>query len=60
MFDIVVEERVIKKDIPKLPKDIKQRIQAIVEQKLTIDPILFGKTLKHDWRDHYSTRVGDY
>jgi mRNA interferase RelE/StbE len=60
MFDVILEERVIKKDIPKLPKVIKQRMQIIVEQRLTEDPILFGKPLRHDWRSHYSARAGDY
>lgn len=60
MFGIILEERVIKKDIPKLPKVIKQRMQTFVEQKLVEDPILFGKPLKYDWRNHYSARIGDY
>ncbi|MEK7654914.1 MAG: type II toxin-antitoxin system RelE/ParE family toxin [Pseudomonadota bacterium] len=60
MFEIVLEERVIKTDIPKLSKAVRLRVQTVIEQKLTQYPDLFGKPLRYDWRNHYSGRVGDY
>lgn len=60
MFILVLEKRVIKEDIPNLPKAIKERMKKAFEEKLCIDPITFGKPLRYDLRHHFRLRVGDY
>jgi mRNA interferase RelE/StbE len=51
---------VVKKDIPELPKTAKKIIKAAIEERLTLDPIGFGKPLKYSLKGHRRLRVGDY
>jgi mRNA interferase RelE/StbE len=51
---------VIKEDIPLLPKKIKLSIKKAIEERLTLDPIGFGKPLRYSLRGHRRLRVGDY
>ena len=59
-YTIVYAERVSKKDIPKLSAPVKRRIRTAIEQKLTLDPLHFGKPLKYSFQGHHRLRVGDY
>ncbi len=51
---------VIDQDIPSLPKSIKNRIKTAIEEKLAVNPIVFGKPLQHSLKGHRRLRVGDY
>lgn len=51
---------VVKEDIPLLPKRIKDTIKKAIEERLTLDPIGFGKPLRYSLRGHRRLRVGDY
>jgi mRNA interferase RelE/StbE len=53
-------ERVVKKDIPSLPKTIRARIQKAIEERLAVDPVGYGKPLQHSLKGHRRLRVGDY
>ena len=53
-------ESVVRKDIPKLSKAVKQQIRKAIEQKLTVLPIEFGKPLRYSLKGARSLRVGDY
>ncbi len=48
------------KVLEKIPKDDLQRIQNAIEQKLTKEPLLFGKPLRHSLKGSRRLRVGDY
>lgn len=54
-LDSVVEE-----DIKALPKNAKSQIQKAIEERLTVDPIGFGKPLRYSLKGHRRLRVGDY
>ena len=53
-------QSVVRKDIPKLSKAVKQQIRKAIEQKLTVRPIEFGKPLRYSLKGARSLRVGDY
>ena len=58
--DILCQDEVIKKNIPKLSVAVKSIIKSNVESKLISDPISFGKPLRHSLKGHRRLRVGDY
>lgn len=51
---------VIKEDISALPKTAKSIIKKAIEERLTIDPVGFGKPLRYSLKGHRRLRVGDY
>ena len=59
-FELKYEERVVRKEIPKLPKKMRWQIQRDIEKKLTTFPEIFGKPLRKSLKGHRRLRVGDY
>ena len=70
IYRIEYLESVVREDIPKLSKDVRNRIRKAIEQKLTSHPIEFGKPLRYslkgarrlrvdDWRIVYTIEPGD-
>lgn len=51
---------VIEEDIAKLPKTAKTMIKKAIEERLTLDPIGFGKPLRYSLKGHRRLRVSDY
>ena len=47
-------------DIKRIPNPHKQGIQTAIEQKLTSDPVLYGKPLQFSLSGLRSLRVGNY
>lgn len=60
LYSIVYLENVTKYDIPDLPNSIKPIIKKAIEQRLTIDPMGFGKPLRYSLKGHRRLRVSDY
>lgn len=60
MHTIKYDERVILKDLPKLSSVVRKRIQISIQEKLLLDPVTFGKPLRHSFKNIRSLRVGDY
>ncbi len=60
MFEVEYLSAVVEKDIPALPKTMRQRIRAAIETRLMTDPVGFGKPLQHSLKGHRRLRVGDY
>jgi mRNA interferase RelE/StbE len=59
-YEIEYLTSVVKEDIPLLPKRIKTSIKKAIEERLTLDPLGFGKPLRYSLRGHRRLRVGDY
>lgn len=59
-FQIQYHEFVIKEDIPRLPKSIKERVKSAIETKLTSHPEHFGRPLRRSLKGYRKLRVGDY
>ena len=53
-------EVVVREDIPRLPKTVKLRIKRAVEERLTTNPMGFGRPLRYSLKGYRSLRVGDY
>ncbi len=48
------------KKFRRLPNNVKERIRLMIEEKLTREPSLFGKPLRHPLHGLWSLRVGEY
>ncbi len=59
-FRILYKRKVLEDDVPFLDFSIANRIQSVIEKKLAIDPVHFGKPLRHELKGARSLRVGDY
>ena len=51
---------VVKEDIPALQDPQRTQIKKAIEDRLTVDPIGFGKPLRYSLAGHRRLRVGDY
>lgn len=60
MYKIIYHPKVVKIDVPKLDKKIKDRIKKSIETKLVGHPELYSSYLKNTLSDYRKLRVGDY
>jgi mRNA interferase RelE/StbE len=60
MYEIFYLPEVVKKQIPKLALPVRTRIKKAIEKKLAINPISFGKPLRHSLKGLRRLRVDDY
>ena len=59
-YKIEFDERVIKEDIPAIPKINKEQIKTAIRERLTQEPLRFGKPLKHSLYGYRRLRIGDW
>ncbi len=59
-YQIHYLETVVDQDIPNLPSSARTLIKCAIEERLTIDPIGFGKPLRYSLKGHRRLRVSDY
>jgi mRNA-degrading endonuclease RelE of RelBE toxin-antitoxin system len=59
-FAIAYLDSVVESDIPDLPIKAKGIIKKAIEQRLSIDPVGFGKPLRYSLKGLRRLRVGDY
>lgn len=59
-YAIEYTEKVIKKDIPALSSSAKKLIKRAIEERLTTDPIAFGKPLRYGLYGQRRLRVSKY
>jgi len=60
LYTIEYSATVVKFHIPALPVVIKKRIKRAIEERLTVDPVGFGKPLQYSLKGYRRLRVGDY
>ena len=60
MLEIKYLPEVIKDQIPKPSLPARRRVKKAIEKKLMINPIAFGKPLKHSLEGLRRLRVDDY
>lgn len=60
MFEIVYHHLVVKEDIPKLPSSWRDKIRRAIEERLKIQPEVYGKPLRRSLAGYRKLRVGDY
>jgi mRNA interferase RelE/StbE len=59
-FRIVYLEGVVTEDIPELPTAMATMIRRAINSRLTVDPIAYGKPLRHSLKGRWRLRVGDW
>lgn len=59
-YKVLYAKDVIGSQIPKLSLPVRRRIQKAIEKKLMINPIVFGKPLRHSLKGLRRLRVDDY
>lgn len=59
MYTIEYLESVVQEDIPKLGS-ARDRIRRAIEEKLTCNPVEFGKPLRYSLKGCRRLRVGDF
>lgn len=59
-YEIEYLQEVVSNDIPSLPSSARTMIKKAIEERLTIDPIGFGKPLRYSLKGHRRLRVSDY
>ena len=59
-YEIRYLKEVISKHIPALSSSAKILIKYAIEERLTADPISFGKPLRYSMKGHRRLRVSDY
>lgn len=60
VYQITYLDEVMHKHIPKLPSSAKLLIKKAIENRLTTDPIGFGKPLRYSLKGYRRLRVSDY
>ena len=59
-FRILYHHLVVQEDLPRIPKNLQQRIRSAIENRLLTDPVSFGDPLRQSLQGHRKLRVGDY
>jgi mRNA interferase RelE/StbE len=59
-YQVLYQEEVVRKHIPALSSSAKMLIKRVIEERLMIDPITFGKPLRYSLKGHRRLRIGDY
>lgn len=59
-WQLAYHPKVVTEDIPRLGTKEARRIARAIEQKLTADPMRFGKPLRHSRFGVRTLRVGDW
>lgn len=59
-YSIHYSNIVLKEHIPALSTSAKKLIQKAIAERLTIDPLRFGKPLRYSYKGHRRLRVSDY
>lgn len=60
VYQITYLDEVMYKHIPKLPSSARLLIKKAIENRLTTDPIGFGKPLRYSLKGYRRLRVSDY
>ncbi len=60
MHKILYLPEVVNDQIPILPLPVRTRIKKAIEKKLALNPVAFGKPLRHSLRGLRRLRVDDY
>jgi mRNA interferase RelE/StbE len=59
-YQIHYVEEVVRRHIPDFPTTAKTMIKRAIEERLTVDPVGFGKPLRYSLKGHRRLRVSDY
>lgn len=60
MYELRIDEAVLKEDFKGLSKADQKMILKAIEKKLAVSPDTFGKPLQHELKGYHRLRVGIY
>ena len=50
----------IEEKLGKFSKSVREMIRDVIDKKLTVDPVAYGKPLRYSLKGYRRLRVGDY
>lgn len=59
-YVVVYHPAVLSGDLPRINRNLQQRIYRAIEQRLTSEATFYGEPLRHQYRGYWKLRVGDY
>lgn len=59
-YELIYHTDILKQDLPKIPKNIKETKKRAIEERLLKDPIRTGRPLRQSLKGYRKLRVGDY
>ncbi len=60
MYEIILAPEVIKTDLPELPAQVRKAVGRAIEERLAVNPLQYGKPLRHNLRGLRRIRVSNY
>lgn len=59
-YVIQYTQGVFEEDLPRISTTARQRVQKAIEERLSLDPISYGRPLRYSLAGHRRLQVGDY
>lgn len=59
-YQLLYHPDVPKLDLPKINRNLQERIRKAIEQRLMADPVHYGEPLRRSLKGYRKMRVGDY
>ena len=59
-YEIHFDRKVTRRDIPSVPSASIDQVMRAIHERLTVDPIGFGKPLVGEFKGLYRLRIGDW
>lgn len=59
-YQLVYHPDILAVDLPAINRNIQERIQNAIEQRLVSDPLRYGEPLRRKLKGYRKLRVGDY
>ena len=59
-FEVIYHPDVLRKDLPKISHDVRDKIRKAIEVKLTTAPEEFGEPLRRTLKGYWKLRAGDW
>ena len=59
-YRVILRDKVVTDDLPRLPRNIQQRLLRAIRERLTTEPSRYGTRLRKSLIGLWKIRVGDY
>jgi mRNA interferase RelE/StbE len=59
-YKLIYHPDIIKHDLPGIPRNIRDIIRRAIEDRLAVEPLLYGEPLRQSLKNYRKLRVGDY
>ncbi len=59
-YRIKYDDKVVREDIPAIAKSAREMIARAIEERLTTEPLYYGKPLRYSLHGHRRIRVSNY